>query len=81
MEELHGHVFIGDSYYCDSTPPTTDLIEANICADESTDNEDTPIELLEFMYSSVVANETLNYNNFVNMCAAVFHITLKSTKA
>ena len=27
--------------------PTTDLIEVNICADESTDNEDTPIELLE----------------------------------
>ena len=27
--------------------PTTDLIEVSICADESTDNEDTPIELLE----------------------------------
>ena len=27
--------------------PTTDMIEVNICGDESTDNEDTPIELLE----------------------------------
>ena len=27
--------------------PTTDMIEVSICADESTDNEDTPIELLE----------------------------------
>ena len=27
--------------------PTTDAIEVSICADESTDNEDTPIELLE----------------------------------
>ena len=27
--------------------PTTDVIEVSICADESTDNEDTPIELLE----------------------------------
>ena len=27
--------------------PTTDTIEVSICADESTDNEDTPIELLE----------------------------------
>ena len=27
--------------------PTTDMIEVSICADESTDNEDTPIKLLE----------------------------------
>ena len=27
--------------------PTTDIIEVNVCADESTDNEDTPIKLLE----------------------------------
>ena len=27
--------------------PTTDMIEVRICADESTDNEDTPIELIE----------------------------------
>ena len=27
--------------------PTTEMIEVRICADESTDNEDTPIELLE----------------------------------
>ena len=27
--------------------PTTEMIEVSICADESTDNEDTPIELLE----------------------------------
>ena len=27
--------------------PTTDMIEVSICGDESTDNEDTPIELLE----------------------------------
>ena len=27
--------------------PTTDVIEVNICGDESTDNEDTPIKLLE----------------------------------
>ena len=27
--------------------PTTDIIEVSICADESTHNEDTPIELLE----------------------------------
>ena len=27
--------------------PTTDMIEVSICADESTNNEDTPVELLE----------------------------------
>ena len=27
--------------------PTTEMIEVSICADKSTDNEDTPIELLE----------------------------------
>ena len=27
--------------------PTIEMIEVSICADESTDNEDTPIELLE----------------------------------
>ena len=27
--------------------PTTEMIEVSICADESTDNEDTPIKLLE----------------------------------
>ena len=32
--------------------PTTDMIEIRICANESYDNEDTPIKLLE-LYVSV----------------------------
>ena len=34
--------------------PTTDMIEVSICADEPTNNEDTPIELLEIYQCIVV---------------------------